>query len=293
MEVDASLRRRQALGRGLGALIPGADSRRELLSIPVEDILPATGQPRAALNPSSLEALAQSIRESGVLQPILVKRDGTRYRLIAGERRWRAAQLAGLTALPALVKDVDDREGFALALVENLQREDLTPLEEALAYRRLLEEYGYTQEALAQKLGKGRSTIANTLRLLDLPEEVQQQVHGGELSAGHARAVLSLPASQQADFARELVARGASVRQAETAARPQSERSQSPPGKTRQSRLPDERRANLAHIERRLCETLDTRVVLSDRGGRGKIEIFYDDDDKLQELIERLLERPH
>lgn len=284
--------RRNALGKGLGALIPGAEGRKSLFYCPVDQIVPTTDQPRRILNPASLNELADSIRESGVLQPVLVRREDQKYRLIAGERRWRAARMAGLDKIPALVKDVEGDELFALALIENVQREDLTPLEEAAAYDRLLTEFGYTQQSVAAKVGKARSTIANTLRLLDLPPAVQDHVQAGRLTAGHARAVLAVPRERRETFAAELIAGKASVRRAEELAKPR------PAGRTSRSRsqsartpsVIDERGANLRRLERLLSDELQARVTIADHGGEGRIELHYTDDETLQEIIDRLLE---
>ena len=278
---------RQVLGRGLGALIPGSQDRRDLFNCPIDQIVPASDQPRTAINPNNLQELADSIHESGVLQPVLLRREGNHYRLICGERRWRAAQMAGLEKIPALVRDVGDDESFALALIENVQREDLTPIEEAGAFQRLISEFGYTQKDLAQKIGKGRSTIANTLRLLDLPASVRHHVASGRLSAGHARAVLSVPKEKQEKFAEDLVVGKVTVRKAEALAQPQKRPQKQRPASSK-PRL-NERVANLRMLERNLRETLHTRVDIVDRAGSGTIEIHYGDDDTLQDIIDRLL----
>ncbi|MBN1945072.1 MAG: ParB/RepB/Spo0J family partition protein [Bradymonadales bacterium] len=293
-------RKRQALGRGLEALIPVAESQRKLFFCPIDAIDSSLDQPRSTVNPQTLSELAESIRQSGVLQPVLLRRDGERYQVVAGERRWRAAKMAGLDRIPALVKEMDEQERFVLALIENIQREDLTPLEEALAYRRLIDEHGYTQQTLAERVGKARSTIANALRLLDLPPTIQDHVASGRLTAGHARAVLSVAPERQTDFARDVLEKGLTVRQAEHQARPRPPRELAssnepvPGGLQPTSRQPEspgaqERQANLAAIEARLRESLQTRVALVDRQGCGKIEIYYDNDETLQTVIDRLL----
>jgi ParB family chromosome partitioning protein len=286
-------RRRNALGRGLGALIPGANRERDLVHCPIDDILPPAEQPRTAIHPEKLRELADSIRQSGVLQPVLLRRQDGRYRLVAGERRWRAAKMAGLERIPALVKDIEEDQAFALALIENIQREDLTPLEEALAFRRLIDEHGFTQKTLAETIGKARSTIANTLRLLELPDPVRRQLADGQLTAGHARAVLSVPKRDQATFAEHVINGQLTVRQAEAAAKPAAPAPESArrAAKAQRPRRPaTERGANLDHLEQRLRESLHTRVCIVDRGGRGKVELHYDDDDMLQEIVDRLLE---
>lgn len=194
-------KRRPALGRGMAALLSnapapsalaGATAGRGLLSLPVEAVERNPEQPRKRFDEARLEELARSIREHGVVEPILVRRDGQRYRIVAGERRWRAAQRAGLQEIPAIVRDASDKEAFELALVENVQRADLNAVEEAEAYQMLVSEHGLTQEQVAQRVGKERSTVANALRLLKLPEEVRDMVREGQLEMGHARALLGL-----------------------------------------------------------------------------------------------------
>jgi ParB family chromosome partitioning protein len=298
----ANASKRNALGRGLGALIPGGEARRELFHCPVDQIVPMAGQPRTTIDPTSLRELADSIEESGVIQPILLKREEGRYRLIAGERRWRAAKLAGIDKIPALVKDVDDDEAFALALVENVQRADLTAIEEARACRRLIDE-----------IGKARSTVANTLRLLDLPDVVQDHVAAGRLSAGHARAVLSVAKEDREAFASRVIEGNLSVREAEAEARHEVEpepivpapepsapgaakRGSSSSAKGKVVAFPtthprNERGANLARLERMLREALHTDVAIVDREGSGVIELRYDSDATLEALVDRLLGR--
>lgn len=286
-------RRRQALGRGLSALIPGSSTERDLLFCQIDAIKPPTDQPRTAINPEALRELADSIRQSGVLQPVLVRREADGLRLVAGERRWRAAKMAGLSRIPALVKELSQDVAYAAALVENIQREDLTPLEEALGFRRLIDEFGYTQQSLAELIGRGRSTIANTLRLLDLPTTVQGYVASGQLTPGHARAVLSVPSGERLGFAKELIDSGSTVRDAESKAKPIAERKTKAADNERKDRSAQlERKANIERLERLLCEALQTRVRIDDRGRKGTIQIFYDNDDILSGVTERLLESP-
>ncbi len=208
-------RTRKRLGRGLAALLP--ETEGELRTVPLERILPSPFQPRKRFNPSELEELARSIRDRGILQPLLVREIAPEtYELVAGERRLRAAKMAGLSEIPVLVKHLSDEEALAVALIENLQREDLNPLEEAEGYRRLQEEFGYSQEEIARKVGRDRSTIANSLRLLRLPPEVQEDLWEGRLSAGHARALLALEDRELILTARqEILRRGLSVRETE------------------------------------------------------------------------------
>jgi len=281
----------RGLGRGLGALFPGANSQerpagaRTVIPIALTDITPNAHQPRRAFHASELDSLAQSIKANGVLAPVLVrpKRDGpAHYELIAGERRWRAAKLAGLRTIPALVRDAKDGQAIELALLENLQRADLNPIEEAAGYRQLVAEYDFTQEMLAQRLGKSRPAVANALRLLSLPDLVQAFVRDGKLSGGHARALAALPGPKAERLAREAVAKGWSVRDIERAALHAS-------GKTAQrtkpvSALPPD----LAEVENRLRFALATRVTLRRATHGGTLEIQYADDDELQRIVDRI-----
>jgi ParB family chromosome partitioning protein len=281
----------RGLGRGLGALFPGANSQerpagaRTVIPIALTDIAPNAHQPRRAFHASELDSLAQSIKANGVLAPVLVrpKRDGpAHYELIAGERRWRAAKLAGLRTIPALVRDAKDGQAIELALLENLQRADLNPIEEAAGYRQLVAEYDFTQEMLAQRLGKSRPAVANALRLLSLPDSVQAFVRDGKLSGGHARALAALPGPKAERLAREAVAKGWSVRDIERAALHAG-------GKTAQrtkpvSALPPD----LAEVENRLRFALATRVTLRRATHGGTLEIQYADDDELQRIVDRI-----
>lgn len=213
---------KRGLGKGLGALLPGSDDnqRDAAQQIAIDRIQPNPEQPRQVFDEDKLEELAASIREHGVVQPILVRPAGAGYEIVAGERRWRAAQLAGLRAVPAVVRDLTGSQVMEIALIENLQREDLNPLEEARAYRRLLDEFGLSQEQLAKRLGKSRPQISNTLRLLQLQPEVQELVERGELTMGHAKAVLALDSpEEQVGVARNVVAQKLSVRDTEEAVR--------------------------------------------------------------------------
>lgn len=280
--------KRKALGRGLDALIPVAEPRAagpsgDYYLCPIERIQHQPGQPRQYFDEARLEELAASIREQGVVQPLLVRpgRNGS-FVLVAGERRWRAAQRAGLREVPVVIRSVSDRQAFEMALVENLQREDLNPIEEAEAYRRLLEEHGYTQEQLAERLGRDRSTLANSLRLLKAPEPLQQALISGALSPGHARALLGLekPALMK-DALRRVVSKGLSVRQAEALVR----RWRRPPAAPPPARSP-----NVRDVEERLSRALKTRVRLVSRGKeRGRLEINYSSLDELDRLLEVLL----
>ena len=283
-------RRPGGLGRGLDALLPasppaGADPAAVGTGaslLPVDAIVPNPQQPRERIAPDELAELAASIQAHGVLQPVIVSRSGPSYVLVAGERRWRAAQLAGLETIPALVKEVTPRERLELALVENLQREDLTPLEEAAAYRQLVDEYGLTQEALAARVGKSRVAVANALRLLHLAPAVRAALADGRITAGHGRALLGCPdpETQEALLARVLAA-DLSVRATEELVR----RAGQPAPR------PAPRPAELAAVEEDLREALGTKVQLyhSRRGGR--IVIHYFSDEELQGLYDRLAGR--
>ncbi|MBI4378440.1 MAG: ParB/RepB/Spo0J family partition protein, partial [Nitrospinae bacterium] len=209
---------RRALGKGLKALIPDVDkSRGEILEIPIEDVRPNRYQPRKMFNDNRLAELVDSIKEKGIVQPIIVQRIDDGYELIAGERRWRAAQKAGMDKIPALVRVVTGEESLELALIENIQRENLNPLEEARAYQRLANEFQLTQEEISKKVGKDRSSVANYLRLLKLPQEIQDSISNEELTMGHARAILSLPSvKEQIHLKDRIIKRGMSVREVES-----------------------------------------------------------------------------
>lgn len=285
---DPVERKRQALGRGLGALIPGSDdgggAARGPAKLPIEKLRPLTGgQPRHAFDEARLEQLVASIKEHGVLQPLLVHPIAGGYEIIAGERRWRAAQRAGLLEVPVIVRErVGPDEAFELGLVENLQRDDLNPIEVAAGYRRLLDEFGYTQEKLARRVGRDRSTLANSLRLLKLPERVQAMTARGQLSEGHARALLALDeGSAMVALAERALRDGLSVRQVEVLAR---RGKAARPAKAKPRESPAVR-----DLVERLQRTLGARVRLNHRGGRGKLELFFSSLDELDRLLKRLL----
>jgi ParB family chromosome partitioning protein len=288
--------KRRALGRGLAALIPAAPvppappapagGRSPYFECAIEDVQRAPDQPRHTFDEAALEELAGSIREQGVIQPLIVRTaPGGRFVLIAGERRWRAAQRAGLKQVPVIVKEATDAEAFELALVENLQRSDLNPIEEAEAYRRLTEDSGYTQELLAQRVGKDRSTVANALRLLRLPAPVREQCATGQLSMGHARALLGLEREDEIErTARAVVGRGLSVRQTEQLVR---RRRAGPAAAKPEAPAPS---ANVRDLESRLRQALGTKVRLAQTAaGAGTIEIDYHSLDELDRLLELLL----
>ena len=285
---------KRALGRGLSALLsdakPQAPEARPqgggVLRIPVELVRADARQPRQHFDDAALAELASSIAQQGLLQPVLVRREGNRYRLIAGERRWRAAQKAGLKEIPALVREATDAEAFELALVENLQREDLSPLEAAEGYRRLLDERKWTQEQVADRVGKDRSTVANLLRLLALPDEVKKLLAQGALEMGHARALLGLSRKDEmAQLARAVVAERLSVR--ETEARVRANRPGGPAKKRAAQKESPEARRLVEDLQRRL----GTKVRLSEKGGgKGTLEVdffSYEDLDRIVGLIRR------
>ncbi len=281
--MDHSVKRR-ALGRGIGALIPGAFESQEgptqatpapLVHVSIQRVRPNPFQPRQHFPEEELEELAQSIRQQGLLQPVLLRPVDGGYELVAGERRFRAAQRAGLSEIPAVVREVDDRTALELALIENLQRTDLDPIEEARAYERLSRQFGLTQEEIAARVGKHRSTIANTMRLLRLPEEIQREIAAGRLTAGHARALLAVASpEEQRRLAREFLQQGVSVRDAERRSQPKGRRTLDPDWQA---------------VEDRLRQLLDTKVrLLPRRNGSGKLEIEYYSIQQLNGLLSRL-----
>jgi ParB family transcriptional regulator, chromosome partitioning protein len=281
---------RRSLGRGLSALltearpqpaVPEGRPGAAVLRIPVELIRPDAHQPRQDIDGAALDELASSIAQQGLLQPVLVRREGNKYRLIAGERRWRAAQKAGLKEIPALVREASESEAFELALVENLQREDLSPLEEAEGFRRLLDERKWTQEQVADRVGKDRSSVANALRLLGLPEEVKKLLREGALEMGHARALLGLPRKEEmTQLARVVVAEKLSVRETESRVRAGKPAGAKKGGAG--TRLSPEARALVEDLQRRA----GTRVRLRERaGGKGTLEFEFNSYKDLERLV--------
>ena len=283
--------KRPALGKGLSALIPDApEPRAGPLEIDVDRLLPSSFQPRIQVDDARLEELARSIRSNGVIQPIVVQRIGDRFQIIAGERRWRAAQKAGLLRVPVVVREVSagqERSLLELALVENIQREDLNPIDEALAYRRLSDEFHLTQEDIAAAVGKDRTSVANFLRLLKLPEEVRADVAAGSLSMGHARALLALgDEAEQRRLARDVVAKHLSVRETESLVK-KIVAGASPSAMP----LPRPIDVHTRAAEDRLRLALGTRVRIIRRGTRGRIEIDFGSEDELIRLYEQLTSR--
>jgi len=265
----------------LGALLPGPEPEDAPSEVPIDALEPNPYQPRQTIHPERLAELAASIRESGIVQPILVRRRHGRFQIIAGERRWRAAQSLGLRSVPVSIRDVPDDRLLELALVENIQREELQPLEEAQAFQRLQEELGLTQEEIARRVGRERPTIANTLRLLRLPREARELLAEGKLDAGHARALLSLErVEDQLQLARAVARHGLSVREVERRAA----------GLRGTGSRPEKRRdPNTRAAEERLRAALGTRVKISRRGKAGALRIEFQNEAELQRLFELIL----
>ena len=279
----------KGLGRGLDALL-GADEPaaggETLASLAIDTLQPGRFQPRARIGQEALAELAESIKSQGVMQPILARPIGAgRYEIIAGERRWRAARMAGLAAVPALVREVTDRHALAIALIENLQREDLNPLDEATGIRRLTEEFGMTHAQAAEAVGRSRAAITNALRLLELAPPVQELLREGKLDMGHARALLALPALKQIEFARDAVARQLSVRQVERRVAHLSARA------TVRTRLRGDR--DVARLEEELSGQLGTIVSIrtGSKPGSGKLVIHFSSLDQLDALLNRLRQK--
>ena len=279
------------LGRGLAALIgdmqstEGArlvDNNGGLRRLPVDFLIANRANPRHEFNADELEELTNSIREKGVMQPLLVRptRDPNQFEIIAGERRWRASQRAGLNEVPVLVRDVSDKEALELAIIENVQRVDLNPLEEAMGYAQLIEQFDYTQNDLAQVIGKSRSHVANTLRLMKLPEDVRSMVSRGELTAGHARTLITV--DDPAAMARRIVGGGLSVREAEAL-------SQDRPDAARKKATPVVKDADTQALEKRLSDVLGLHVAIDHKDQGGRVEIRYRTLDQLDAVCAKLV----
>jgi ParB family chromosome partitioning protein len=281
--------KKRGLGRGLGSLIPSTETGESqpggLLTVPVTDIHPNPHQPRGAVDEAGLAELAGSIREHGVIQPLVVNQtgDGT-YTLIAGERRWRAARLAGLEAVPVVVKEASSQDMLELALVENIQRADLNALEEAHAYRQLIDDFGLTQEEVAQRVGKSRPTVANMLRLLNLPANIQAAIVDGRISGAHARALLPLPTPEaQTAVMNSIVKQGLSVRQVEAIVKKMLS------GEKPKARAPKELPAELAALESDFRQSLGTRVNIQKGAKGGRVVIHFYSDEELQAIYEAIV----
>ena len=284
-----SPKKKPALGRGLGSLMGEAQSetgfveQKEETKVPIDKINPNPNQPRTHFNETLLNELADSIRENGVLQPLLVRKKGKGYEIIAGERRYQASKIAGLEELPVIVKEVDDQKMLELALIENLQRSDLNPIEEAKGYRQLIKASGMTQEALSKAVSKSRSSITNSLRLLDLPEPVQQYLFDGRLTAGHARAILAVPYEEQRiKLADKVVAEGLSVRATENLA-PLFSVGETP--RTPRPVIPQ----SYKRAARVLRQALNTNVKVKSSRGKNKIEIEFKDEEELTRILSSMV----
>lgn len=290
-----SAKKRGGLGRGLNALVSEAEyetggsaasasNAASETKLPIEDIVPNPNQPRIHFNETELRELSESIQEHGVLQPLLVRKHGNGYEIIAGERRYQASKLAGLEELPVIIKDVNDEEMLALALIENLQRSDLNPVEEAKGYRQLIDASGMTQEALSKAVSKSRSAITNSLRLLDLPEVVQQMIFEGELTAGHARAILAVPYEDaRIRLAEKVVAEGLSVRATENLA-PLFSAGETP--KTSRPATPQ----SFKKAARVLRQVFNTNVRVKSSRGKNKIEIEFKDEEELSRILGEMIQ---
>ena len=289
--------KKRGLGRGLDALLSGpgkakpaaaeADGGDSLRTVPVEQLQPGKYQPRTGMDPARLAELADSIRAQGLIQPIVVRAvSAGRYEIIAGERRWRAAQQAGMSDVPVVLREVDDRAVIAMSLIENIQREDLNPLEEAQALARLIEEFDLTHQQAAEAVGRGRSAVSNLLRLLDMPEEIRALVERRELEMGHARALLTLQPQAAVALAREAAAEGLSVREVERRVQ-----------RIVQGRLPEKGArpakpsadADIQALENELSERLNARVAVQHgRGGKGRLVVHYQGLDALEGILDKL-----
>ncbi|HYC03400.1 MAG TPA: ParB/RepB/Spo0J family partition protein [Azospirillaceae bacterium] len=300
VEMMDESKKRSSLGRGLSALFgevmeeQGQAEERVRLTrlVPIELVRPGKYQPRRRFDEEAIRNLVESVRERGVLQPLLVRKDedappgNQTYEIIAGERRWRAAQLAGLHEVPVLVRSLTDREALEIALIENIQRQDLTPLEEAEGYQRLMDEFEHTQEDLARSVGKSRSHVANMLRLLGLPDAVKGLVQDGSLTMGHARALLTAP--DPAELAKEVVKRGLSVRQTEQLVR---QAQQGGAGETGGGKAVAHKSPDTLALEQELAQALGLKVALSSDGGTGTLTIHYKNLDQLDTVLARILGR--
>ncbi len=284
------MEKRPALGKGLSALIPDVPEapRVSPVELDIDRLTPNTYQPRGQFDDARLNDLAQSIKSNGVIQPIVVRKVGDQFHIIAGERRWRAAQKAGLARVPVVVREVkpgDERAVLEMALIENIQRENLNPIDEALAYKRLADDFSLTQEQIATAVGKDRATVANFQRLLRLPDEVRADLAGGALSMGHARALLGLSAeADQRRIAREVVARNLSVRETESIVRKALEDKP----KTVEGKLAAAVDVHTRAAEERLRLRFGTRVRIVRQGKKGRVEIDFGSEDELIRLFEQL-----
>jgi ParB family chromosome partitioning protein len=291
------IERRPALGKGLSALIPDAPEpvRSGVTEIDIDLLSPNEQQPRLQIDDAKLEELTQSIKVNGIIQPILVRRTGTTYRIIAGERRWRAAQRAGLHKVPVVVRDVADgadKQLLELALIENIQRENLNPVDEASAYQRLSDEFQLTQDQIAAAVGKDRSSVANFIRLLKLPDEVRAELASGALTMGHARALLGVTdAAAQRNTAREVISRGLSVRETELLVKKLAAAPEAPAAEDPAARKAPENDVHTRAAEDRMRFALGAKVRIVRRGKAGVIQIDFGSEDELNRIYEMLTAR--
>ncbi len=275
---------KRGLGKGLGALIPENEEKVQnaIIELKITDVEPNDKQPRRAFDDQALTDLSESIKEHGVVQPIIVRQIGNGYQIIAGERRWRASRLAGKKTIPAIVKECSNLEVMELALIENLQREDLNSIEEALAYKSLIEEYNMTQEDISKKIGKSRPAIANSLRLLQLSQKIKEMIAAGKITQGHARALLAIDDERkQLEIAEKIISQQLNVRQIEKLAKEtkHKEKTETPP---------DEYQIEINQLEERLKAALGTKVSIQYKNKKGKIEIEYYSNEELDRIIELL-----
>jgi len=277
---------KKGLGRGLQALIPEyqGEEPQGVETINIAYIHPNQYQPRKQFNEESLKELAESIKQNGIIQPIIVRKVASGYQIVAGERRWRAAKIAGLSEIPAIVRDFDDLQVMEIALIENLQREDLNPIEEAKAYKALIEQFNLTQEEISKKIGKSRSVIANSIRLLNLDDRVQAMLVKGEITIGHAKVILSLPSKNlQYEAAKKVVTENLNVRETEDLVKNLLRKN----GKSSQKGKSNRIDIHIKEIEDNLCSFLGTKVKITQRGkNRGIIQIEYYSDEDLTRIIE-------
>ncbi|NLU51268.1 MAG: ParB/RepB/Spo0J family partition protein [Clostridiaceae bacterium] len=278
---------RKGLGKGLDALISTVndfeESKNSIFEVKINDVEPNSDQPRKVFDQERLEALAESIKEHGVVQPIIVKKEGSRYVIVAGERRWRAAKIAGLKTIPVVVKDLSSREVMEIALIENLQREDLNPIEEAEAYQKLMEEYKLTQEEVAKVVGKSRAAIANSVRLLSLTKEIKEMLSDGRLTSGHARTLVTIDdAEKQNELARQIIEKNLNVREAEKLAASEST-------KKKVNKEPNKKSAEISDLEEKLKMIYGTKVNLVKGQNKGKIIFEYYSKDEFDRIIDILI----
>ena len=286
--------KKPALGKGLGALIENRieENQNSVIEVEINQVEPGPGQPRKNFDKEKIDALAESIKEHGIIQPLIITREENRYYIIAGERRWRAAKAAGFKTIPVIERNATTKEVLELALVENIQREDLNPIEEAEAYAKLLQDYSMTQEQVAAMVGKSRSAIANMLRLLHFSEKVKNLLISGELTTGQARPILALESIQEQDSAAEYILKsGLNARQAEQYVKKLTEKSKQKSQSEEKEISEQIKQQEVRFVQDRLRTSLGTKVILNDHNGRGKITIEYYSKDERERLIEFLTKK--